>query len=315
MTSLAKPTTTLLLREALYQTISCSVQELRDAVGQILVATVDGLPVGTKTGPSDRSVYNFDTRTMVLLADRIPAGQEALAIAQEIGLWHGQTAAEAVCAHSLSRSGTPSAPEAGATQLASAGWTPADEYTKQLLDCWHALPLDQKLRALDPVEMVRESWRVEEWLDHALPPGVSTLWSVYDQNGEEIGRADTRRKALEKAWLNPANQHPTLAQQEENEKFALELRRQALELLKQAQTLDSLKPYVVRHETPWEDNEQLVWAATRPSLEEAQKRVGYQEWQNEKVFVQETFPLEQLTGADLNTRWNKAQGQDSSMEP
>jgi hypothetical protein len=100
MTSLATPTTPLLLREALYQAISCSAQELHDTVGHILAATVDGLPLGTKAGPSDRSVYDPETRTMVLLADRIPAGQEALAIAQEIGLWHGQAAAEAVCAHS-----------------------------------------------------------------------------------------------------------------------------------------------------------------------------------------------------------------------
>lgn len=373
MTSLATPTTPVLLREALYQTISCSAQELHDTVGHILVATVEGLPLGTKAGPSDRSVYDSENRTMVLLADRIPAGQEALAIAQEIGLWHGQAAAEAVCAYSPSRTSVPSAPSPAADQLTDAGWVPADGYTKdltpgatymrtiggegtpfatydftiaqgeggmwvpihgsvkmnpvasaseaadRLLDYWHDLPLGQKLRVRDPVEMVRDSWRVEEWLAHALPPGASTLWSVYDQNGEEIGRADTRQKALEKAWLSPANQDPTLAQNEENEKRALELRRQALELLKQAQSMDSLKPFVVRHETRWGEDEQLVWATTQPTLEDAKKRVGYQEWQNERVFVQETFPLEQLTGADLGTRWDKTEvktrGQGPSMEP
>lgn len=373
MTSLSKPTTTLLLREALYQTISCSAQELRDAVGQILVATADELPPGSKAGPSDRSVYDAETRTMVLLADRIPAGQEALVIAQEIGLWHGQAAAEAVCAASTSTRSTPPAAGPGASQLTDAGWVPADGYTKdlfpgatfmrtiggagtpfasydftiaqgeggtwvpihgsvkmnpvasaseaadRLLDYWHDLPLGEKRRVFDPIDMVRESWRVEEWLAHALPPGVSTRWSVYDQKGEEIGRAETRQKALEKAWLSPANQDPTLAQNEENEKLALQLRRQALELLKQAHTLDRLNPYVVRHETRWAEDELLVWAATCPSEEEAKKRVGYQEWQDEKVYVQETFPLEQLTGADLSTRWDKAeakaQSQDSRAVP
>ena len=77
-------------------------------------------------------------------------------------------------------------------------------------------------------------------------------------------------------------------------------------LLHEAEGLDSLKPYVIRHDQRWGEEERLVWAAAEPSHEAAKKFVGYQEWQNEVVSVQQCFPLEQLTGADPKTRWNEA---------
>jgi hypothetical protein len=159
------------------------------------------------------------------------------------------------------------------------------------------------MRVGSDLNTLPEGWRVEKWLDHARPSGVAELWSVYDQTGEEIARETTWYRAIEAAFVEVRT--PTL-QEKTASAEAMELRRQALALLQQAEKLDSLKPYVIRHEQQWGDEERLVWAAAVPSHEAAKKSVGFQEWQNERVLVQQCFPLEQLTGADPKTQWNEA---------
>lgn len=49
------------------------------------------------------------------------------------------------------------------------------------------------------VIVLPEGWRAEPWLAHALPPGASSLWSVYDDAGEERGRGVTREAAATSA--------------------------------------------------------------------------------------------------------------------
>ena len=86
-------TTAEALRSALASTIACSAQELQETVGQLVVATSAECP---GAGPDVRSLSDPQTRTTVLLADRIPAGQEAAAVAREIERHHGRQAAQAV---------------------------------------------------------------------------------------------------------------------------------------------------------------------------------------------------------------------------
>ena len=86
-------TTAEALRSALASTIACSAQELQEAVGQVVVATSAECP----DAHSDvRSLSDPQTRTTVLLADRIPAGQEAQALAVEIKRHHGRQVAQVV---------------------------------------------------------------------------------------------------------------------------------------------------------------------------------------------------------------------------
>ena len=90
------PTTVEALRSALAQTIACSAQELQDAIGQVVVVMADAVPQLLNSGVPERSVYDADTRTMALLADRIPAGLEAQAISDEMVRHHGRRVAEVV---------------------------------------------------------------------------------------------------------------------------------------------------------------------------------------------------------------------------
>ena len=87
-------TTAEALRSALASTITCSAQELQEAVGQLVVAT--SAECCPDAGPDVRSLSDPQTRTTVLLADRIPAGQEAAAVAREIERHHGRQAAQTV---------------------------------------------------------------------------------------------------------------------------------------------------------------------------------------------------------------------------
>ena len=354
-------TTVEALRSALAQAIICGAKEMRDAIGNVVVAAAAELQV--PPAPADRSVHDRTTKTTVLFADRIPAGFEAQVIAQEIAWHHGRPAASVVFAGV-----EPARHSVPPGQLLAHGWSPADEYTKDLfpgatfmrsiggsdtpfahydfsiaqkddgqwvpihgsvkmapvaspeeaafalMSYWSDLPTYGKMGAGADLNTLPQGWRVEKWLDHARPPGVAELWSVYDQAGEEIARETTRYRAIEAAFVEVR----TPTQQEKAASVeAMELRRQALALLQQAEKLDSLKPYVIRHEQQWGEEERLVWAAAEPTHEAAKKSVGFQELQNERVLVQQCFQLEELTGADPKTRWGAAAEtkQVSNSEP
>ena len=86
-------TTVDVLRQAIAETLSIDAQGLQAAIGQLVVATSAECP---GAGPDVRSLSDPQTRTTVLLADRIPAGQEAQALATEIERHHGRQAAQAV---------------------------------------------------------------------------------------------------------------------------------------------------------------------------------------------------------------------------
>ena len=86
-------TTAEALRAALASTIACSAQELQEAVGQVVVSTAAQCPAA---GPDERSLTDPATRTLVLLADRIPAGQEAQALAVAIERHYGRKTSQLV---------------------------------------------------------------------------------------------------------------------------------------------------------------------------------------------------------------------------
>ena len=56
------------------------------------------------------------------------------------------------------------------------------------------------LRASQRVEAdLPDGWRIDAWLEHALPPGVTSRWSDYDHRGEEKGRGVTPEAAATNA--------------------------------------------------------------------------------------------------------------------
>ena len=67
-------TTPEALRAAIAEAVQVDAQQLQSAVGSIQVATSEQLQV---TDPQIKSLYDADSRTLTLLVDRIPAGQEA----------------------------------------------------------------------------------------------------------------------------------------------------------------------------------------------------------------------------------------------
>ncbi len=87
-------TTVDVLRQAVAETLSIDAQSLQAAIGQLVVAT--SAECCPDSGPDVRSLSDPQTRTTVLLADRILAGQEAQALAAEIERHHGRQAAQTV---------------------------------------------------------------------------------------------------------------------------------------------------------------------------------------------------------------------------
>lgn len=89
-------TTAEALRAALASIITCSAQELQETIGQVVVATADELPQAAASGVDVRSVRDAGTRTLVLLSDRIPAGQEEQVLIAEIERHYGPDVSHAV---------------------------------------------------------------------------------------------------------------------------------------------------------------------------------------------------------------------------
>ena len=83
-------TTPEALRAAIAEAVQVDAQQLQSAVGSIQVATSDQLQV---TDPQIKSLYDAGSRTLTLLADRIPAGQEAQQFANALVLHLGAEAA------------------------------------------------------------------------------------------------------------------------------------------------------------------------------------------------------------------------------
>ena len=79
------------LRAAIAEAVQVDAQQLQSAVGSIQVATSEQLQV---TDPQIKSLYDADSRTLTLLADRIPAGQEGQAFAESLLEHIGWDAAE-----------------------------------------------------------------------------------------------------------------------------------------------------------------------------------------------------------------------------
>lgn len=86
------------LRQVIADTLTIDVQDLRERIGALVVASSAECP---GAAPDALSLHDDATRTTVLLADRIPAGQEPQALAAEIARWHGKDAAQEVIGERL----------------------------------------------------------------------------------------------------------------------------------------------------------------------------------------------------------------------
>lgn len=81
------------LRLAIAETLHVDAQVLQETIGRLAVATSAEYP---DADVDARSVSKREAGLTVLLADRIPAGQEESALAAEITRHHGRTAAQAL---------------------------------------------------------------------------------------------------------------------------------------------------------------------------------------------------------------------------
>ena len=304
---ITRASTTLALREALYQKVACSAEELRDTVGQIFVTTVDGLPWTAKPGPMDRSVHDPIARTMVLLADRIPAGQEAAAIAQEIARHYGREAAQVVLGERADEL------LSGDGKYAVGEWNHLFGVGRQETRCRIVVDLEQsKLiaaqewtglkfvdiqgdRLKDLAESVIEVNDAQINLDDWAGELVNAMPDWVDQRGMLI-------QAVPLATVAAVNGiHPP---DEGAMDKGLSLRVKALALLQEAQAVDGLKPFTVTHIHANGEATYLVWASETPTKEQAAACLDseFEPVRDERLAIEDSFSLEEMSGVALRAR-------------
>lgn len=90
----------------------------------------------------------------------------------------------------------------------------------------------------------------------------------------------------------------------DNETKALQLRTKALALLKEAATLDGLKPYGVTHHHAYGASTYLLWAAEVPNEDEATRVLDaeYEPDKDEEINIETSLTLEELTGVAVTAR-------------
>ena len=115
-------TTPEALRAAIAEAVQVDAQQLQSAVGSIQVAISEQLQV---TDPQIQSLYDRDGRTLTLLADRIPAGQEAQQFAAALVNHVGVSVAAEMLGEEAVRN-TPGLPSFSCVAI-SADWLPKGE--------------------------------------------------------------------------------------------------------------------------------------------------------------------------------------------
>lgn len=84
---------------------------------------------------------------------------------------------------------------------------------------------------------------------------------------------------------------------------AMDLRKQALALLQEAQAIDGLKPFTANHSHRFGETTYIIWSAQTPDEDEATSVLEDEfESELETLFIQEGITLEQMTGVDPATR-------------
>lgn len=84
----------------------------------------------------------------------------------------------------------------------------------------------------------------------------------------------------------------------ESESTADQLRRQAADLLRQAQALDGLKPFIVTHAHEFGESSYMTWFGDEPTEEMATSVLDseFEPDRNETLFVEEYVTIEELVG-------------------
>lgn len=85
---------------------------------------------------------------------------------------------------------------------------------------------------------------------------------------------------------------------------AMDLRKQALALLQQAQEIDGLKPFTANHTHSFGETTYIIWSEQAPDEEGAASVLAskFEPELEETLFIQEGITLQQMTGVDPATR-------------
>ena len=85
---------------------------------------------------------------------------------------------------------------------------------------------------------------------------------------------------------------------------AMDLRKQALALLQQAQAIDGLKPFTANHTHRFGETTYIIWSEQTPDEDGAASVVAakFEPELEETLFIQEGITLQQMTGVDPATR-------------
>lgn len=212
------PTSAEALRAAIASSIACSPQELEQAIGQIVVAVATDLPAIAELSPKTRSVRDLQARSTVLLADRIPEGEEAKAAVTEVKLWHGLAVAQAVFGQAADKLLTPASPRR--FSISSSSGSGGRRYWQR--DAWAA-------RTPDWLYTVEEADAEVERLKRALPHD-KTIQRVDEEQLAAMGMVWNRT-------FNPAltkSGYGAIPMDERQSESARALRAAAIELADQA---------------------------------------------------------------------------------
>jgi hypothetical protein len=103
---------------------------------------------------------------------------------------------------------------------------------------------------------------------------------------------------------------------DENEMSGLALRAKALELLKRAQAVDGLTPFLVVHSHREGTTNNLVWSNGLPDEDHLVKSLGlnFEPERGEGIEIEDDLDLEQLTGVALSTRLLECHSDETSGE-
>lgn len=87
----------------------------------------------------------------------------------------------------------------------------------------------------------------------------------------------------------------------ESEPIADHLRRQAADLLRQAQALDGLKPFIVAHEHEYGASAYMTWFGDQPTMEMASSVLDaeFEPDRGETLNIEECVTVEELTGVSV----------------
>lgn len=211
------------------------------------------------------------------------------------------------------------------------------------------LGLDSKGRAFqwadELVELVNQlSAEYESWCKEQKVPYIrmddqdAKGYYLTQAQRAELAKFRERWNALEQAQVDSSNRSTSMKLSNYIEQTTKEtssapeqsvldkgvlLRTKALALLQEAQALDGLKPFTVTHTHSFGESTYVLWAAEKPTLEEAEAVLDseFEPDREETLAVEDCFTLEEMSGVAVTARLPdileslQSPGQDDSPSP